>query len=121
LWHSLRRFCVIQQQVCLEHRSGWIQRQGEKPIIGKKAIDMWLDGMRGDSDKIKVTDYRLNFQELEIVDGWAFEWGTSTETIQPLKGGEPKTANAKLLRVLRRQSDGSWKIARSVWNLDPGN
>ena len=76
---------------------------GEKPIISKKAGDVWLGGI----------------QELESLDGRTFEWGTSTGTIQPLKGGEPKTTNAKLFRVLRRQSDGSWKIARSVCNLDP--
>jgi ketosteroid isomerase-like protein len=94
---------------------------GEKPIVGKKAIEIWLDGIRSDSEKIKITDYPLNFRELTIVNSWAFEWGASTETIQPLKGGQPKTARAKLLRVLRRQPDGSWKIARSAWNLDAGD
>jgi ketosteroid isomerase-like protein len=37
----------------------------------------------------------------------------------PKSGGEAKPASFKGIHVFRRQADGSWKIARSIWNTDP--
>jgi ketosteroid isomerase-like protein len=37
----------------------------------------------------------------------------------PKSGGEAKLAFFKGMHVLRRQVDGSWRIARSIWNTDP--
>jgi ketosteroid isomerase-like protein len=31
-------------------------------------------------------------------------------------GGEEKRVRAKVLRVLRKQADGSWKCAVAMWN-----
>jgi ketosteroid isomerase-like protein len=40
-------------------------------------------------------------------------------TATPKSGGEPVTTSFKGVHLLRRQQDGSWKIARSIWNTDP--
>lgn len=40
-------------------------------------------------------------------------------TATPRSGGEPVTTSFKGVHLLRRQQDGSWKIARSIWNTDP--
>ncbi|HSF16932.1 MAG TPA: DUF4440 domain-containing protein [Vicinamibacteria bacterium] len=39
-------------------------------------------------------------------------------TITPKAGGDPMTETIKGVHVLRRQADGSWKIAVDVWNAD---
>jgi uncharacterized protein (TIGR02246 family) len=48
----------------------------------------------------------------------AYEVGTISLTIQPV-GKEPETASAKFVVVWKRQSDGSWKLHRDIWNSLP--
>ena len=48
----------------------------------------------------------------------AYEVGKVSLSIQPA-GKEPTTAAAKYLVVWKRQSDGSWKLHRDIWNSLP--
>ena len=48
----------------------------------------------------------------------AYEVGTVSLTIQPA-GKEPTTAIAKYVVVWKRQTDGSWKLHRDIWNSLP--
>jgi uncharacterized protein (TIGR02246 family) len=48
----------------------------------------------------------------------ADEVGEVSVTIQPA-GKEPTTAAAKYVVVWKRQSDGSWKLHRDIWNSLP--
>jgi len=36
-----------------------------------------------------------------------------------VSGGEEIQERARLFRILRRQSDGSWKCARAIWHQLP--
>ena len=49
---------------------------------------------------------------------WAYERFSFSRTMTPTGGGEPTTARGKGIHVYRRQSDGSWKLARDLWNSD---
>ena len=63
--HNLSDNCVgvrltIRRRQGLRDACGHLLvHAGEKPIISKKAVDVWLEGI----------------QELESVDGRTFEWG----------------------------------------------
>jgi len=48
----------------------------------------------------------------------AYEVGKVSLTIQPA-GKEPATAMAKYVVVWKRQTDGSWKLHRDIWNSLP--
>ena len=39
-------------------------------------------------------------------------------TLTPKAGGAPVTEHIKGIHVMKRQPDGSWKIAQDVWNSD---
>jgi len=45
---------------------------------------------------------------------WAFEIARVESTLTPVDGGETKRAISTTLVALRRQPDGSWKVARVV-------
>ena len=90
--------------------------EGE-PIVGKEALTAWLQA-DAEPDYL-VTEYAHNFEERKILGDWAFEWGTYTSAAEPLGEGESIRATGKLLRILRRQTDGTWKVARAIWNHDP--
>ena len=61
--------------------------------------------------------YKADVKDLQISGDWAFEWGYFTCSYRDSLNGPIKSFRAKLLRVLERQGDGSWKFARVMWNL----
>jgi uncharacterized protein (TIGR02246 family) len=92
---------------------------GEEPIAGIDAIEKWLS-QAGDTE-YEITKYEHDFKERRIIGDWAFEWGTYASAAIPLEGGDPLESSGKLLRILRRQQDGEWKVARAIWNIDPND
>jgi ketosteroid isomerase-like protein len=60
----------------------------------------------------RTLSYKPDIKDLQIVDGLAFEWDTFEVTYKESERAKPVTIHGKALRVLKRQSDGSWKFAR---------
>ena len=60
-----------------------------------------------------------DFEEIKVLGDYAFEWGTYRFSTRPRAGGDSVTNGGKLLRILQRQSDGSWKMYRTIATIDP--
>jgi len=70
---------------------------------------------------IVPVDYDLNVEEITVSGDYAFEWGTYRGTARPSGGGSDITYSGKFMRILQRQSDGSWKMHRTMATTDaPG-
>ena len=52
----------------------------------------------------------MEVQDLQIAGDWAFEWGYYSYQVEV--NGKTETSQGKVMRVMRRQRDGSWKFAR---------
>jgi ketosteroid isomerase-like protein len=80
--------------------------------IGKDAIRSLCEVVfeRFDYDATYPTD------ELVVDRSWAFDRGTWIEKRTAKEGGEQTQVSFGILQVYRRQDDGSWKLARSIWN-----
>jgi len=52
----------------------------------------------------------MEVQDLQIDGDWAFEWGYFSSQVEV--NGRTETSQGKVMRVMRRQRDGSWKFAR---------
>ncbi len=90
---------------------------GRPAVVGKKAIQADNEKGLAEHPSFKVLSYAPEIKEVQIADGWAFEWNNWEAKVKmPPEGSPPFTLRAKGLRILRRQSDGSWKFARVVWN-----
>jgi ketosteroid isomerase-like protein len=85
--------------------------------VGKKAITADDVKETKDHPEGRIVSYTPHIENLEIVDGWAFEWDYFDASFRESPRGKPQSFRAKALRVLRRQSDGSWKFSRVMWNL----
>ncbi|HSE36554.1 MAG TPA: nuclear transport factor 2 family protein [Blastocatellia bacterium] len=92
--------------------------QGEPPVIGKDANRAAISRLREESSEVQITDYILSFNEVKIVGDWAFEWGTYSGTVKPVAGGDAIRTTGKVIRVLKKDTDGSWKIARAMYDSD---
>lgn len=94
--------------------------QGEPPMIGKDANRAAILRLRDESREVQIADYILSFNEVKITGDWAFEWGTYSGTVKPVAGGDAIRTTGKVIRVLKKDSDGSWKIARAMYDSDGG-
>lgn len=56
--------------------------------------------------------------DLQIHGDWAIDSWAGPTTLTPRDGGEPVTVINKGVWFWRRAEDGSWKLARSIWNAD---
>ena len=98
---------------------------GQEAITGKANIAKWLDGVTDKMKGWKVTSQDNEFHDLQVNGDWASEWATTVQVSQPPEGKkviglvpkkhEPVTAKGKMLLVLKRSSDGKWKIREEAW------
>ena len=85
----------------------------QEMVSGRRAIqEFWQTAM-----DMGVRKINLETAEMGYDGNVAYERGVSTVTIQP-QGGPEMTAKGKYLVVLKRQDDGSWKLAVDIWNSD---
>ena len=61
--------------------------------------------------------YDLEIQDIQIAGDWAFEWGYGSYKIA--KGDKVSIQYGKVMRVMKRQPDGTWRFARVMGLLDP--
>ena len=83
----------------------------EPAIVGKEA---WLEE-NPDPFTTFDLDLTLTLDEVVVPGDWAFARGTVTGTFTAAEG-EPVQVSGKNLWILQRQSDGSWKVWRSIRN-----
>ena len=57
-------------------------------------------------------------EEIVVAGNWGFHRGTYTATLTPLAAGEVEKQDGKVLVICRKQADGSWKLAREIWNYN---
>jgi uncharacterized protein (TIGR02246 family) len=82
------------------------------PWVGIKAIQEGFEKSRADHQEFHVLRYSNDITELQIVDGWAIEVGYVEATFKMSAKSDPiSVPRTQNMRVLRRQSDGSWKFA----------
>jgi ketosteroid isomerase-like protein len=89
---------------------------GTPPIVGKAAN---VEKLKAGIEQMKnqeVMAYNAEFQEVRIQGDWAYEWGAITGRTRPFSGGNETSYHFNVMRILQRQPDGSWKIARSIYN-----
>jgi uncharacterized protein (TIGR02246 family) len=67
----------------------------------------------------EIVEYKLDIQEVSVLGDHAFQWGTYRYSMRPRTGGDTVHTSGKLMRILQRQSDGSWKIYRGISTIDP--
>jgi len=64
----------------------------------------------------QTLSYQPDIRDLQIRDGWAFEWGYFDASFKTSATAKPQSMRGKFLRILERQPDGSWRFARVMWN-----
>jgi ketosteroid isomerase-like protein len=85
------------------------------PIIrGRTANIAMVEQSREQLQAMLPVEYSVDFQEIMICGDYAFEWGVFRGSSRPRSGGETLNYSGKLMRILQRQPDGSWKMHRTM-------
>jgi len=85
------------------------------PILrGRSVIAEAFQGVKSP----EIVEYVLDIQEVKVLGDHAFQWGTYHYSVRPRAGGETVRTSGKLMRILQRQPDGSWKMYRGIATVD---
>jgi ketosteroid isomerase-like protein len=87
---------------------------GEASLRGKDAVRAWVEPIWS---KYSVVEISMPSEEIVVIGDWAYERHREMLEIYEV-GGIPTKYYLKGVRILRRGEDGSWKIARYIWNGD---
>jgi uncharacterized protein (TIGR02246 family) len=88
------------------------------PILrGRRANeDVVLRGM--EHAPFTTVEWELDIEEVKVLGDYAFQWGSYRGGVRPSAGGDVVRAGGKLMRILRREADGSWKMYRTMFTAD---
>jgi len=69
------------------------------------------------SRDLEPIDYVLEFQSVELLGDHALEWGTYHGRVRQ-RSGSIVAYQGKVMRLLRRQPDRSWRVARTMYTQE---
>ena len=91
--------------------------QSGAPIMrGRRVI---AEASGGAAASVEILEYVLDIEEVTVAGDHAIQWGTYRYSLRPRTGGDAVRTSGKIMRILQRQSDGSWKIHRGINAVDP--
>lgn len=90
-----------------------VQMEPNRPaVVGREAIQSRFQEIyQTYSENLSVS-----VEETAVAGDWGYGRGSHTLTLTPKAGGDAVEDTGKWLNVVQRQADGSWKIARHIWN-----
>ena len=82
------------------------------PLKGKELL-LWLKDFL---EKFNVEWIEFLHKNVEAAEGLGFHEYSFRWRLTPKNGGDSKEHKGKGIHILRKERDGSWKIAREIWN-----
>ncbi len=81
-------------------------------VRGKPAFESFINGF---FDAF-TAEIEMVAEETVVTGDWAFQWGSVKGTVRPKETGDSTTMDSTYLYVYQRQADGTWRIARDIYN-----
>lgn len=66
----------------------------------------------------RLVEYNQDFKEISILGEYAYEWGYYSGEYVSKKDSQEVTGSGKLMRILKLEKDGAWRVSRSIWTAD---
>lgn len=89
------------------------------PEGGPEAGRAYLDGVTSAAKRTvrpaDIVELAQDWEELLILGGYAYEHGVVRYAVRG-PGGDVVRESQRLMRILRKQADGSWKVFRAMWH-----
>jgi len=92
---------------------------GDSPMIGRKKISAWVEGIVAKMPGYKVMKQEMEFHDIHLCGDWASEWATEHQIVQPPDGKPVIESCGKMALVLHRQANGEWNVQQEMCNAAP--
>jgi uncharacterized protein (TIGR02246 family) len=90
---------------------------GRPAEVGKQTIRTQDEKQKAENPGTTILSYEPEIIEVKFAGDWAIEWGYFNSSYKKTPDGPVQSFRGKLLRVLQRQRDGTWKFSHVMWNL----
>ena len=91
-----------------------VMAPGTPPMRGKESLRRALLASR--PTQTEVLEYEEQFEETLLLGDYAVEWGSIRGTERAPEGGAPVRSAYQVMRVLKRDPDGRWRVHRSIFH-----
>lgn len=112
-WEMAANAAAWDDLAALYADDGVLMAPNAPAVRGRSNIRRFLDELAALSPR----DVRLAANEVEICGDTAYEVGTYTMSVQP-PGAQRMNDSGKYIVIYKRQGDGSWMVARDIFNTD---
>jgi ketosteroid isomerase-like protein len=89
---------------------------GHAALNGLEANSAYLEQEAKAMENFQILGYEQSWQEVRILGDYAYEDGTIQTRIGPMNPGPEVDTTYNVMRILKRQPDGAWKVYRAIWN-----
>ena len=90
-------------------------------VRGRDANAALMEPAREMAGQLEPLEHVLDFEETIVAGDYAIQWGTVRSSSRARASGEVFSGGGKLMRILQRQPDGSWKMHRTMTVSDPAS
>lgn len=87
-----------------------------KPIVGKAANHEFLESQRKAMTNVEILAYEETWDEVRVMGDYAYEYGTIHSRVRQANAKEETPLDYNVMRVLKKQPSGAWKVYRTIWN-----
>ncbi len=89
---------------------------GQAPISGKPALRKFYEQQQQALSNVEILSYDEQWQEVRIMGDYAYQWGQIHSRTRSGQGNAENTSVVNVMRILKRESEGTWEIARAIYN-----
>ncbi len=89
---------------------------GSQPIVGKAANHAYLESLQKALANVEILGYEETWDEVRILGDYAYEYGSIRSRIRQQNAKDETALEYNVMRVLKKQPSGAWKIFRAIWN-----
>jgi ketosteroid isomerase-like protein len=100
--------------------SGVLLAPHHQPIVGRAALRRFLEEKKQQYANYDMLAYDEEWNEVMVTGEYAYQWGTVSYRMKPPTGSEIG-GSVHAMRILKREDDGYWRVARAMWNEAPAN
>lgn len=90
---------------------------GGSAVVGRDTMRAEDRRFRASHPGSGITTYASHIASLEVHGDWAVEWGYFDSDYVTGAGAAVQHVRGKVLRVLHRETDGTWRFSHVAWNV----
>jgi ketosteroid isomerase-like protein len=92
-----------------------VMAPGRDPEAGHAFLDRVIESSAGTETREEVLELVQDWEELKLLGDFAYERGVVRYAVRDAEGNITRESQC-LMRILRRQQDGSWRVFRAMWH-----